>query len=161
MGLCWGMLVSNKTCSLQWGMSVSDGSQIRHVGLWWGILVSNGSLFRHVGLWWVSNRSPIILIISWTCSKLKILALDVFMSLIGEKLYFKFWDQHIWVNFFWKGLWYFLKFEQSTSTRWAGQMSIWVLQTLYLGPREKSYVLSKLGSLAFFLLQMQEKMILQ
>ena len=62
---------------LQWVMSVSEKacrSPIRHVGLRWsmlkssmglrsGILVSDGS---PIGIQWVFDRSPIILIFSWT-----------------------------------------------------------------------------------------------
>ena len=43
------------------GMSVSDGSPLRHVGLQSGKLVSNQasrSPIRHVGLRWVSDGSP-------------------------------------------------------------------------------------------------------
>ena len=50
------MLVSNglfiRHVGLQWAMSVSDGSLIKHVE------VSDGSLIRHVGLRWVSDGIP-------------------------------------------------------------------------------------------------------
>ena len=45
------------------GMSVSDGSPIRHVGFWLGKLVSIGF---QMGLQWVSDRSPIRILFSWT-----------------------------------------------------------------------------------------------
>ena len=84
VGLWWGMSVSNGSPIRHvgpWsGMSVSDQacrSPIRHVvlrlvsnqacrspmGLWSGMSVSDGA---PIGLHWVSNRSPIVIIFSWT-----------------------------------------------------------------------------------------------
>ena len=80
MGLQSGMLVSDEACrssiGLWWDLLVSDGSQMRHVGLpmrhiglRWGMSISYRSLFRHVGLqsgMSISDGSPIIIIFSWT-----------------------------------------------------------------------------------------------
>ena len=44
---------SNRHVGLLWSMSVLDGSQMKHVE------VSDGSQIRPVGLRWVSNGSPI------------------------------------------------------------------------------------------------------
>ena len=70
VGLRWDMSVSHEACR----------SLIRHVGLQQvsnqacqspislrsGMSVSDGSPIRHVGLCWVSDRSPKIIIFSWT-----------------------------------------------------------------------------------------------
>ena len=41
----------------------SDGSPIRHIGIWWSL---SRSSIMHVGLRWVSDGSPIVIIFSWT-----------------------------------------------------------------------------------------------
>ena len=50
VGLRSGMLVSHQACWFRWCMSVSNGTPIRHVGLWSGMSVSDWSPIRHVGL---------------------------------------------------------------------------------------------------------------
>ena len=47
----------------------SDGSPMRHVGLWWGMLVSDQKCQSPLGLRWVFDRSPIKIIFIWTPKK--------------------------------------------------------------------------------------------
>ena len=100
------------------GMSVSDGSLMKHVKgsdgyldgylIWLGgpQRVSNkacpspmGLLIRHVSLWWVSNRSPVIIKSSWTPDKIQgyLILWPIYCSI--KKNYIKYLSSQIYETY--------------------------------------------------------------
>ena len=98
---CWSPVmhvVSDLACCLQWGMTVFDGSPIKHVGLGW---LSEQACWSLMDFWWVSNRSQIIKIFSFTPNFIKNVQLAQFQTDYTKRYgHLKFWLFSYWVGEF-------------------------------------------------------------